>query len=58
MERYGKEEKRFWNICVGNTYFKQKSLLNSSRVAGYHDRVEVKCMIDLVLIKKDKLHYV
>ena len=44
-------------LCVGNTYFEHKSLHKDTRVARDQDRVEVKSMIDMMLIKKDKLHY-
>ena len=43
---------------MGNTYFEHKSLLKYTRVARTQDRVEVKSMIDLVLVKKDMLSYV
>ena len=42
-------------LCVRNTYFERKS---SQGWQGVQDRVEVKSMIDLVLVKKDMLHYV
>ena len=45
-------------LCVVNTYFQQKTLHNCIRVAKGYDRVEVKSMIDLVLVKKDILRYV
>ena len=40
--------------CVGNTYFEPKYTM----VAGDQDGVEVKSMIDLVLRKRDILHFV
>ena len=43
--------------CVGNTYFEHRSLHKYARVARGQERVEVKSMIDLVLVK-DILHYV
>ena len=45
-------------LCVGNTYSKHRSLHKYTRVARDKDGVEVKSMIDLVLVKKDMLHYV
>ena len=36
-------------LCVGNTYFEQRSSHKSARVARGQDRDEVKSMIDLVL---------
>ena len=45
-------------LCVGNTYFEHKSLHKYTRVARGHDGVEVKSMIDLVLVKKDMLRFV
>ena len=44
-------------LCVGNTYFKHRSLHKYTRVARGSDGMEVKSMIDLVLVKKDMLHY-
>ena len=44
------EEKR---ICVGNTYFKHRSVHKSIRVAKGQSVVETKSMIDLVLVKRD-----
>ena len=43
---------------VGNTYFKHKSLHKYTRVTRGQDGVEVKNIIDLVLVKKDMLRYV
>ena len=42
---------------MGNTYYEQRSLHNFPRMARGKDKVEVKSMIDLVLVKKDMLHY-
>ena len=44
-------------LCVGNTYFEQKNLHKYTRVARGQDGVEVKIMIDLVLVKKDILRF-
>ena len=41
--------------CVGNTYFKHRSLHKYTRVAGGQDGMDVKSMIDMVLVKKDML---
>ena len=43
---------------MGNTYFEHRSLHKYTRVARGQDRVGVKVMVDLVLVKKDMLHYV
>ena len=40
-------------MCVGNTYFRHRSLHKYTRVAKGQDGVEVKSMIDLVLMKRD-----
>ena len=45
-------------LCVGNTYFKPKSLHKYIRVARGQDRLEVKNIIDMVLVKRDMLRYV
>ena len=45
-------------LCVGNTYFKHRNLHKYTRVARGQDRVELKSMIDLVLVKRDMLSYV
>ena len=45
-------------MCVGNTYFKHRSLQKYTRVARGQDGVEIKSMIDLILVKKDVLRYV
>ena len=43
---------------VGNTYFKHRSFHKYTRVARGRDGVEIKSMIDLVLVKRDMLRYV
>ena len=43
---------------VGNAYFEHKSLCKYTRVARDQDKLEVKRMIDLVLVRKDMLCYV
>ena len=43
---------------MDNTYFEHRSLHKYTRVARDQDGVEVKSMINLVLAKKDMLHYV
>ena len=45
-------------LCVGNTYFNHRSLHKYTRVIKGRDRVEIKSMIDLVLVKRDMLPYV
>ena len=45
-------------LCVGNTYFEHKNLHKYTRVVRGQDGVEVKSMIDLMLVKKDMLHFV
>ena len=45
-------------LCVGNTYFKHMSLHKYSRVTKGQDGVEIKSMIDMVLVKRDILCYV
>ena len=50
----------FWaekELCVGNTYFKRRSLYKYTRVARGQHGVEVKSMIDMMLVKKDLLPY-
>ena len=44
-----------WGLCVCNTYFKHRSLHKYTRVARGEDGVEIKSIIDLVLVKKDML---
>ena len=41
-----------------NIYFKYRSLHKYTRMASKQDGVEVKSMIDLVLVKNDMLRYV
>ena len=45
-------------LCLGNTHSNHKSFYEYTRGARNHDGVEVMSMIDLVLVKKDMLHYV
>ena len=45
-------------LCVGNTYFKHRGLRKYTRVKRGRDGVEMKSMIDLVLVKRDILQYV
>ena len=45
-------------LCMSNTYFRHRSLHKYIRVVMGQDGVEVKGMIDLVLVKKDMLLYV
>ena len=42
---------------MGNTYFKHRSLHKYLRVARGRDGVEIRSMIDLVLVKRDMLQY-
>ena len=42
-------------LCVGNTYFKHRSLHKYTRVAKGQDGWEIKSIIDLVLVKRDML---
>ena len=44
--------------AVGNIYFDTKSLHKYTSMPRGKDRVEVKSMIDLVLVKKDITQYV
>ena len=44
-------------LCVGNTYFKHRSLRKYTRVAMGQYIVQVRSMVDLVLVKRDMLHY-
>ena len=56
LEENDKRVKEFCaerGLCVGNIYFKHRSLRKYTRVARGQGRVEVKSMIDLVLMKKD-----
>ena len=43
---------------MGDTYFKHRSLHKYTRVANAQDGVEIKSMVDLVLVKRDMLRYV
>ena len=43
---------------VGNTYFKHKSLHKYTRVVRGQDGMEIKSMVDLMLVKRDMLQYV
>ena len=43
---------------MGNTYFKHRNLHKYSRVASGRVGVEIKSMIDQVLVKRDMLRYV
>ena len=43
---------------MGNTYFKHRRLHKYTRVARGQDGVEIKNMIDLMLVKRDILQYV
>ena len=45
-------------LHVGNTYFEHKSFHKYTRVARGRNGVEVKSMIDLVLVKQYMLRYV
>ena len=39
-------------LCVGNTHFEHRSLYNYTRMARDQDGVEIKSVIDLVLVKR------
>ena len=45
-------------LCVANTYVKLRSLHKYTRLARGQDGVEVKSMVDLVLVKRDILRNV
>ena len=45
-------------LCMGNAYFEHKSLHKYTRVTRGQDRLEVKNMVDLVLVKKNTLCFV
>ena len=45
-------------LCVGNTYFKHRSLYKNQRVAKDQNGAEIRGMIDLVLVKRDMLRHV
>ena len=42
-------------LCVGNTYFKNRSVHKYTIVAGGRNGVEIKSIIDLVLVRRDML---
>ena len=44
-------------LCVGSAYFKHRGLHKYRRVTKGQERVEVKSMIGLVLVKMDMLRY-
>ena len=57
-----KKKKEWWSSltkggCVWVTCFVHKSLHKYTKVARSQDGVEVRNMIDLVLVKKDMLRY-
>ena len=43
------------DLYVGNTYFEQKNLHKYTRVARCQNGVEIKSMIDLVLVRRGML---
>ena len=45
-------------LCVDNTCYKNRSLHKYTRIAKGQDKVEVKRIIDLVLVKKYMLCFV
>ena len=45
-------------VCVGNTYFKHRNSQRYRRVARDQDGVEIKNMINLVVVKRAILRYV
>ena len=45
-------------LCVDNTYFKHRSLHKYARVSRSQVGVEVKSLIDLVLVQKDMLCFI
>ena len=45
-------------LCVGNIYFKHRSLHKYTRVARGQDEMDMKSMIDLMLVKRDMRRYV
>ena len=59
QEKIIRKEELFISVLkglrVGCTYFNHKSLHRYTRVARGQDGVEVKSMIDLVMVKKDML---
>ena len=42
-------------LCVGNTYFEHRNVHKYTKVARGREGVEIKSMIDLVLVKRDML---
>ena len=54
MEKFCAERR----LRVGNTYFKHRSLHKYTRVTRGQDGVEIKSMLDLVVVSKDMLQYV
>ena len=44
--------------CLGYTHFKHRGLHNYTRVARVQDRMEIKGMIDLVVVKRDMMRNV
>ena len=46
------------DLCVGNTYFEHRSLHKYTRVSRGREGVEIKSIIDLVLVKRDMLRHV
>ena len=44
-------------LCMGDTYFRHKSLHKYTRVARGQDGMDIKRMIDQVLVKRDMLLY-
>ena len=40
-------------LCVGNIYFKHRSVHNYTRVTRGQDSVEIKSIINIVLVKLD-----
>ena len=57
-------EEEWWSsllkgaLCVGSTDFEHKNLYKYTRVARGQEGVEVKSMLDLVLVKKNMLRFV
>ena len=45
-------------LCVNNTYSKHRRLQKYTSVARVRDGVEIKSMINLVLVKRDMLQHV
>ena len=45
-------------LCMDNTYFNHRSLHKYTRVARGQDEVEIKSMIDLLLMKRDMVRYI